>query len=239
MRTSVKKILFIAFIINICLSWSSYADPVMGKGELGFSNITGNTTSRNLNASLKLDHVLGRWEHGLDLGAIKNTNEGQLEAESYIGDFKSDYFYNHRRYLFGAVRYEEDHFSSFEYQSSITIGFGSRIIESDRVDLDMSIGLGVQKSKENNTTTGSNSETIIRFGTDYLYQMTDNAQMTEELLIEFGQDNTKTNSTTSLYVYISDEIAVKLSLAIKHNSTATIDTVKTDTQTTVSISYTF
>lgn len=234
----MKIILLLSIIANSFISWNSYAEPVTGKGELGFSNFSGNSNSQNLKLSLNLDHVIGQWEHGLDIIAIKNTNEGELEAESYTGDFKSDYFYKQQSYIFGAVRYEEDHFSSFNYQSSLSLGVGTRVIESDRVNLDLSLGLGIKKFKEQNNNNSKN-EPFVRFGTEYLFQITDNTQFTEELLIELSEDNTKANSISSLYVYISDEIALKLSLSIKHNSTTSSDIEKTDTQSTASVSYTF
>lgn len=230
---------FIFFILCCFIHTSQiYADPITGEGELGFSSFSGNSDILNLNALLSLEQHVDKWKHNFDFEANKSKNNKVIEANNFISDIKSDYFFKQQTYGFGALRYESDDFSSYKFQTSLSSGFGTRIIENDRQDLDLSMGLGVKQSKQQNTNI-NNTETIIRLGADYLHQITDNSQLIETLLIEYGADNTQTGSNTSFKVFISENIATKITLSIKHNSKVLAGTKNTDTQTSVSLVYGF
>lgn len=215
------------------------ADQVWsGEGEFGISIIEGNSESEDISAKLELNKHQNKWRHKINFETLKSKSDGITEDEYYIATGKSDYFFREETYAFGAVRYEEDRFSSFEHQLSLSAGYGSRFISNDVQTLDASVGLGVKRSEEQITGIKQN-EVILRLGGNYIHKIGAHSEFTEELLIETGEDNTLSESVTGFKTSVTKRIATKLSYSIKHNSNVPVGTKNTDKKTAVTVVFSF
>ena len=209
--------------------WSGFA-------ELGAVWTTGNTESESINAKSRVRFEEEIWRHTLQLEALRRSEDSESTATRYVGGFKSDWKFRPRAYLFGAFRYERDRFSGYDYQASTSVGYGHRVIASNRTRLDMEAGVGY---RQNRLEDGQRDDHAILRGALYLERrIGDNAYFGQDLLIQ-SNDNTEVESVTSLTANIIDQLAMRLSLTARHNSEVPEGREKTDTITAVSLVYNF
>jgi len=209
-----------------------------GEGALGFTTTSGNTDSENLNASLAVSRQENKWKHAASLESIRNKTEGDVSADSLVLKEKSEYQLSEKSYAFGQFRYEDDEFSGYDHQTSIAFGLGSRFVENERHLLDLSAGLGYRSLKESDSGDETD-EGIVIANLNYEYKISESASFSETILVESGDENTRSESKSSLKAKIDDNLATKLSYLVKHNSDVPTGIDKTDKIFTVSLVYGF
>ena len=80
---------------------------------------------------------------------------------------------------------------------------------------------------------------IVRGALDYQWKISDTATFKQLLSTEIGDDNTKSKSETSVSAQISGGLSLKVSLILDHNSDVNDNTDNLDTQTAVTLVYSF
>jgi putative salt-induced outer membrane protein len=215
-----------------------------GEGELGITHTSGNTTNENTIAKLKIGYARSSWEHEAKLEVLRTSDDDELTAERYGLDFESNYKLSDKDYLFGKLRYEDDSFSGYKYQASLTGGYGYKIFETDITSLKLKAGIGVRLSElettsESDASEADDQEGIVILGLNYSRKIGTHSEFTQDFLVEAGSENLYTESDTGLKVSIMDNLALKLSLSIKNNSDAPADKEKTDTVSAVTLVYSF
>lgn len=226
--------------------------------ELGIISTSGNTETTTIKAKLDLRHDLERFKNQLIIEGLYAENqvettvddvtrtETQTTAERYVLSNKTDFkLGNEHQSLFGFVSYEQDEFSGFEYQASFAIGYADRFFTKDNSYWSYSVGPGMLFNETEDTDSAegeSNSTGIIRLATEYLYEFSDHAKFTQTLAsdVPFDSDqNQKTTSVSAITANIAEGFALKASLTVINNSEAPEGREKTDTQTAVTIVYSF
>ena len=209
-----------------------------GEGELGYSSTSGNSDSENLNASLGLTREANNWKHSVALQSLKAKTDGETSVDRFDLRGRSEYGLSERSYLYGQLRYEDDEFSGYDYQTSATVGAGSRFIDTDSHHLDASAGLGFRRVKSS-ADGKTDDEGIIGADLSYEYVISESASLSERLLVESGDQNTYSESETALKTRISGALAAKISYLVKHNSEVPAGIENTDRYVTVSLVYGF
>lgn len=208
-----------------------------GEGGLGMAANRGNTESESFNSKLRLAYEVDRWKHQFAIDARKTTENEITIGERYLFTEKSDYNFSERTYAFGAFRYDDDRFSGFEYQSSLTGGIGWHVIDNDKAKFDLEVGAGY---KESELQTGMvEEETIARLGEHYENQLTESTRIIQDLLVEAGSDQTTTEFNAALNVSMNSHLALQLSLGIKHTSNPPPGLEDTDTISAINLIYNF
>lgn len=208
-----------------------------GEGEFGLAITSGNSDTETLNGRLKLINNSGLWRHTLGLEALSVSDSDSTTAERYTFGYKADRKTSDTEYLFGAFRYDDDRFSGFDFQSSLTAGYGRRLFDRQRSRLDVELGAGYKFAE---TVDGeSQNEVVARLYGDYEYTVSDNALFSQTLLIEPGPENTFTESVTAFKVGFAEKLALKLSFTAKNNSDSPAGTTSTDTISAASVVYSF
>lgn len=209
-----------------------------GEGELGFTSTSGNTDSESLNAKLGVEKSHDKWTYKTRIEILKASIEGVDSSDSSVFTARSEYKFAEKSYAFGALRYENDKFSGFNYQSSLSFGIGDQFIKNETNELDGSIGLGYRKLKE--TATGDTSdEGIVAGNLNYLYILSEHATFKEKILVESGKTNTHSESETSVKMKIAGNLAAKIAYTAKYNSDVPTGTEKSDKITTIILVYSF
>jgi putative salt-induced outer membrane protein len=221
-----------------------------GTGELGLAATRGNARSENLNGKLAFKTEDAQWKHSYSLAALRAKGE-------VVGDFDGDgtpeesFELNANRYEFGAssalkvnevsswvaaLRYENDDFAPFEYQSTFSLGYGHNFIKSDATTLSAEIGPGLRRAK--NASTGENeSDGIVRGLLDYKHKLTGNTELFNTTLMEAGSDNTFAQNDFGVSVAMNESFALKAGLQLRHNTEVGPGVKKTDSLTTVNLVY--
>ena len=238
----VKKLTLILLLFPLVLNAADEVEPTAdgwkGEGELGFTSTSGNSDTENLNARLTVARELEQWKHTASLDSIKNKTEDETTADSLVLKGRSEYSFSEKSYAFGQLRLEDDEFSGYEYQRTLTFGAGSRFIENDKHLLDASIGLGYRSLKDRETGD-SEEDAIVTAEAKYEYKISETAIINQAILIEYGDENRNTESDTSLKTKINGNLAAKISYLVKRNSEVPDGIEKSDKITTISLVYAF
>ena len=213
-------------------------DPFAGTVALGYLATSGNTESTSGNASFEATWDLdGPWKHDWSALAINARTNGVTTTEAYAAGYKAQRDFSARSYLFASGDWRQDRFSGYDKQVTEAVGYGNRLLDTDRHALSIEGGAG---AKQSDLTTGEElDEAIVRGGLDYLLRITATSEFSQKFLIEQGDDNRYTESTSALKTRIVGNLALVLSFVIKNNSDVPVGIEGTDRFTSLAIEYGF
>jgi putative salt-induced outer membrane protein len=230
-----------------------------GAGELGFAASRGNSKSENLNAKLNFSMEDDTWKDNFYLTALRSKGEittaelqnGQLvnvkrydlTSNRYEAGASLGYKLDERSYIVGALRYEDDDFSPFDYQAVLSVGYGYTAIKNERTELSFEVGPGYKQYKPRPTppatTADSENEVVGRGLIGFKYQLTDTTRFEDTFLIEAGADNKFMQNDAGLVVSMNKTLALKLGYQVRHNSDVAPGIKKTDQLMTTNLVYNF
>ncbi len=212
-------------------------DPLSGNVKLGFLSTTGNTETSSLNTSADATYLAGRWQHDAHLAAIQASEDEATTAEAYEARWTSGWNLTERDYLFGRLNWRKDRFGGFDTQFSQTVGYGRKVFLGPKHFLNLDVGAGARQAEDQLGV--SLDETIITGGLNYRWQFSETAEFTQTVSIEAGDDNTFTESVTSISSTLIGAFRLVASYTWRNNSDVPVGTEKTDTRTAISLQYDF
>lgn len=229
--------IIIAPVLITCAS-ALHAAEWNGEGDLGFSQVSGNSESETLTAALKLGYdTEAKWKHLLELNAFNSSQDGERSAESYGLTFNSDYAVSENTYAFGNLRYVTDKFSGYDSQTALTAGIGRNFIDDGVTLFTGKLGAGYRMSDLN--TGESEDEAIGTAEVTYNRVLTPTTNFESQVLTEAGSENTYVEGSAAVKVSMTDSLALRVAYTAKHNTEVPEGTEKTDHFTSVSVNYTF
>ncbi len=228
----------IALAISPLASMAADNQGWSGTGEFGLAIAKGNSDNQTLNAKLGLAKESDKWKSTFGAAFLYGKSNSVESARRYEIYGTTGYRLNDHSYLFGSLRNERDHFSGDEYQWTAAGGYGYEAIKSDATKLLFEVGPGFRWSKRQNVQIKSN-EVIFRGYMDFNHKFSDTASVYDTLLIEAGKDNTFARNDLGVLVKMTDALALKAGVEVRHNSDVPVGVKKTDTLTTLNIVYGF
>lgn len=222
-----------------------------GAGELGFAAARGNAKSENLNAKLQFKKEDEAWKNNFYLTALRSKGEVNgsydLNANRYEAGASAGYKLDERSYIVGALRYEHDDFSPFEYQAVASIGYGYTVLKNPSDELSVEVGPGYKRFRQSDIIDDQNvvqrfhqeGEIVGRGLMAYRHNFTPTTAFVNTLLVEAGSDNTFMQNDAGLQVDMSKKLALKLGYQVRHNSDAPGNLKKTDQLVTTNLVYNF
>lgn len=249
MRSTLRSLSAFSGCALLCLSSSAFAQNNLQEftmdGEFGFILTSGNTEATSLSAGLKGAQELQQWSNEYILEALykqdevsDGENSTETTAQKFFISAQGNYkLNNENQRLFAFASYEDDRFSNFDYQATVALGWNHLLIDDDKQSFNYSIGPGYAFAQG---IDGENLDSIvIRGALDYSYVLSDNAKLTQQVSTEYGETNTKTRSKTSVSAKLANGLSMKVSLKLDHNSEVDQDRENLDTETSVTLVYTF
>ncbi len=260
-----KTLIASALLLSLPLVVQAEDGTWSGSGELGFAMSRGNAKSENLNAKLAFKKEDEVWKHNIFLNALRNKGEVkvtdaagatvdsyQLTANRYEFGASSGYKLDERSYVVGAIRYENDDFSPYEYQGIFSLGYGYTAIKNERTELAFEVGPGYRRLDKRPFTTlageppvatiidpSAEGQVVGRGLVSFKHKITDNTAFENALLVEAGSDNTFLQNDAGLAVSMNSKLALKLGYQVRHNSDVSPGTDKTDQLITTNLVYNF
>lgn len=216
-----------------------------GEAELGVLISSGNTDETNINSRLGLIQEAVTWRNKGDFSTAYSKADDETTAEEYHAALETNYKFDEQQYWFLRGSYEKDRFNGYEFESTVTTGYGSRFWNSGtRSFLDLSIGGGYRYNKLeelNSDGEEAEKETIGRLAGQFDYALSDNALFRQKLSTEIGleDNNAITQSETAIQANIVGNLSLKAAYRVKHVSDAPAGSEKTDTETSISLLYGF
>jgi putative salt-induced outer membrane protein len=221
-----------------------------GKGQLGYSGTQGNSSSSAGSAVLDMGLLSDPWEHKLHLGFLYGKSAGIVAAERYDARWQTNYDFTPDLYAFGALRYQRDLFSGFQYQASQTVGVGYKVINTPDLKLTAQAGAGYREIRPEDLIQqpdGSyyriplenENSAVGTFGLDYSQQFTSTTNLSNKLLVEIGSNNDLITDTIALTVKMNAHLALSLAYNIQHNTAPPDGLKKTDSTETANLVFSF
>ena len=217
-----------------------------GKGEAGLVLSSGNTENETANAKLAMAHEAGNWKNSFGLTTLYASDEDGATAQRWEAFTQADYNFSPRTFWFGAARYEDDRFSGFEHQVTVSSGLGRKFVDSDRTRFVGTAGVGYKFYEtadvfdENDVLIqeeARESDVVFRGTLDFEHSLTESTKLLDKFIVESGADNTYYQNDLSMEVRMTAVLALSVGYSVRYNSDPPPGFEKTDTLTTVNMVY--
>jgi len=230
--------------------------PFTSSAELGMLYKTGNTKSADIKTGfdIKYEQDLWRSTFAFDL-LIKKTEQDngagkdvfETTDEKWTVESKTNYTLDteSKNYAYGDVAYEKNRFGSYENQSSVSAGWGREWFKNDNASLFADIGPGYKRDVTKATDTmasETNSSFIVQAQALYLRKINEHVEFKQTLSIKYapkGGENSKYKAESSITTKLIETLQLKFSFLVDHNTEVEKGTDNTDTQTAVTLVYSF
>jgi putative salt-induced outer membrane protein YdiY len=216
--------------------------------ELGFLYKTGNTKSADMKTGFKVKYEKDLWLSLLnfDLLVKKTDNEAksfETSDQKWSIDSKTNYTLSTtgKNYVYGNIRYEDDRFSSFDSQSSVSAGWGRHWYKTDKASLFADVGPGFKSDKVKATGKTQNAF-IIQAQALYLRQINEHVEFQQTLSAKVAPksgENSIYSAESSITTKLIETLQLKFSFKLDHNTEVSDDKKNTDTQTALTLVYSF
>ena len=228
--------------------------------EVGAIITSGNTSTTTLKGGIKAKHHLENWHNEYKLDGIYKVDEIENDAgerkkertnEKYSASAQGNYKLNEdNSHLFVYGSYDSDYFGAYRNEAVLSVGYGLRLLNRDNMYLNAEVGPGIKRfeHQEDSSEVGDDgvslagkteNEAIAVAKLDYNWQISENARFTQLIAMEYGKTNTKTVSESALLTKINGSLQMKFAYNITHNSDVSIDKENTDTETSLTLVYSF
>jgi putative salt-induced outer membrane protein len=231
-----RQVITIALLF-IAATAAAQEGPWSGKATFGYLATTGNTENSNLNSGFEVQYEPGAWLHRMRLSAVNAAENDETTAEAYEFGWKSEWNIDERQFIVGRLNWRKDRFSGYDTQFTQSVGYGRRLIETERHALSAEVAVGARQSDLFDGTT--EDEFITRGGIEYRWQISETAQFTQDVAIESGAENTFVESVSKVSATLVGDLALVFSYTVRNNSSVPLDRQNTDTFTAISLEYLF
>lgn len=230
----------IAFLIAVLVSTYTIAQEeksVNTQIELGAIMTTGNTEDENIKYKVIVDWDRGDWDYRFSSDGFRSSRNEVLSAHRVYHVARARYTIDEPSFILTRLAYEDDRFSGFDSQSDFSVSYGRNLLRNrDNMDLSFNVGAGVRRSE---TATETYNEAIGRFEGNYLWNLSETADFTQDFSMEAGSDSTIYRSETAIETTIVENLALKFSIKAKHQTEVPLFREKTDTETAVTLVWNF
>ncbi len=255
------KLKLLSILVAASASTNAFAEETQTwdiTSELGAIITSGNTETTTLKGGIKALHNLENWNNEYKIDGLYKEDEvenaaGEKETQrtnekyslSAQGNYKLNEEHSHL-YIYGS--YVSDYFGAYRNEAVISAGYGQRLLDRADMWLNAEIGPGYKYfefpegsvDEDGIPNAGETDSEIIALGKlDYNWQISDNAKFTQLVAVEYGDTNTKTRSETALLAKINGSLQMKVAYNITHNSDVADDKENTDTETSLTLVYSF
>ncbi|MGP9803005.1 DUF481 domain-containing protein [Rheinheimera sp. NSM] len=234
-------------------SFSAIADDSSDKvwttsAELGAITTSGNTVGTSITGKIDAKQELQQWSNQYIFSAFFKEDEKtdddsgekvtERSAERYLISGKAAYKLDNefdKLFVFGS--YTDDKFGAYLKYTTVAVGYGTRIYNTEDKSLDVEIGPGYFSGER--STGETENGMIVRGAAAFKWAISESASFGQTLSVEYGEDNTRTIAETSLLAKINGSLQMKAAFLVQNDSDVPADKKKTDTQTSLTLVYSF
>ncbi|WP_105167324.1 DUF481 domain-containing protein [Pseudoalteromonas sp. T1lg23B] len=261
MKLKILSLCVIAATVN-----NAYANDTDVKktwdvtSEVGAIITSGNTKTTTLKGALKAKHNLENWHNEYKVSGIYKEDEIENDQgeritertnEKYSLSTQGNYKLqkeNSHLFIYGA--YVSDYFGAYRNETVVSVGYGQRLFGTDDMYLNAEVGPGIKRFEhhqdstelddDGNSLAGESESELIGVGKlDFNWQISENARFTQLVAIEYGESNTKTTAESALMTKINGSLQMKVAYNVIHNSDVAPEKDNTDTETSLTLVYSF
>ncbi len=219
------------------LSASAQQSDIATQIELGAIFTSGNTENENIKYKVAVDWDKDVWDYRFTSEGFRSSQNGISNAHRLYHTANANFTISPISYVQGRVAYETDKFSGFDSQSDVTASYGRSVLQNrSNMTLDLTVGAGIRRSV---TEFETNNETIARFAANYNWNLSETADFIQDFSVEAGSESSIYRSETGVQTAIMENLSMKFSVKVKHQSAVPINREKTDTETPITLVLSF
>ncbi|MBQ5946023.1 DUF481 domain-containing protein [Massilia sp. ST3] len=215
--------------------------------ELGAITTSGNTTGTSVTGKIDARHETVDWSHEFILSGFFKEDEYEDDegvrqtsrsAERWAASAKaSRKLVGPGRRAFVLGSHVNDRFGAYTRYSTIGIGHGSRWLDQTDKTLDVEIGPGYFAGER---ATGEDENGVtVRGAAQFRWRVSPSAYFAQSVSVEKGTSNTHSVSETSLSTKINGTMQMKAGFSVRNDTNVPSDKKNTDTQTSLTMVYSF
>lgn len=225
-----------AFIIFISASSLLHAqtDPTFqSELELGAIITSGNTEDQNIKMKASFEWDRESWQYGFSSDGFRSSNTNGLVAQRLYHVGRASYEINGDSFVRARASFEDDRFSGFDNQSDFSVNYGRNLLQNlNDMSLAINFGAGVRQSKQGDIT---NNEAIARGEGNFEWALSRSATFSQNFSIDSGSDSSIVRSESAIESEILNNLTMKFSIKLKHQTVVPLLREKTDTETAVTL----
>ena len=223
-----------------------HSSNVMVSAEVGAITTSGNTAGTSVTGRFEVLQDLPLWSNEYtgngyfkeDRTRVDGEETTQRSAQRYQVGAKAGYkLLEENATLFVLANHSEDKFGAYTRSSSLGVGHGFRWYQSSNKTLDMEAGPGYFSATR--ATGEKENGLVLRGRAAFRWKLSDNAAFAQMLTVERAGWNTHSTSETSLSTRINGSMQMKAAFSAINDSSVPADKQNTDTQTSVTLVYSF
>jgi putative salt-induced outer membrane protein YdiY len=214
--------------------------------ELGAITTSGNTTGTSVTGKIDARHETANWRHEFMLSGFFKEDEyeddGKVErsksAERFAASAKASLKLlgeGKRAFILGS--HVNDRFGAYTRYSSIAVGHGSRWLNTEDKTLDVEVGPGYFAGER--ATGEDESGVTVRGAAQFRWRVSPSAYFAQTVSVEKGTSNTHSVAETSLSTKINSTMQMKAGFSARNDSSVPTGKKNTDTQTSLTMVYSF
>jgi putative salt-induced outer membrane protein len=220
------------------------------RGQVGYAKTTGNTDTATANFLIHAAHTIGdKWKFLMGGDGHYGSTQGETTAQAWEVYGQANYNISQRFFWFVSARYQDDRFSGFSYQGTLSTGAGYQIVKTDATQFSVQVGAGARRLRpeilEKDSVGGIISRTPLEPSTDavldaaanYEHAFNANTKVLASVAVESGADNTQTKAAIALQVKMTQVLALAAGVQATRNSQPPAGAVSTDTLSTLNLVY--
>ena len=155
--------------------------PVFAGGSAKIGGTFVNSDEATFTVSLDNQWEEGAWQRSSEIDYIyKESNDVETLNEFY-GSTKINYTFAPKHYVFGQLIYDTDKFRADETRTSLTAGYGYKLLRTERFKASNEISVGFLNSD-------LVEEVIYRNSLWFFYKVADKVSLTNKYLLEWGDE---------------------------------------------------
>ena len=199
--------------------------------QLGALFTSGNTEDQTLNFAGSIGLLQDQWEYVFSLDGLFSSNENDVTGQRFYAVASANYEFTQNSFFLTRLAHEDDRFSGFDSQSDITFNYGRKLLGSIAdMELTLNAGVGVRWSRLDDSDF---VEPIVRLAGDYEWKISDTASFGQQLSVEAGNEANIYRYETSIETRILNNLSLRFSINIKHQTDVPAGREKTDTETAI------
>lgn len=215
--------------------------------ELGAITTSGNTVGTSITGKIDAKQELQHWSNQYIFSAFfkedEKTDENgdkytEKSAERFLISAKAAYKLEEefdKLFVFGS--YTDDKFGAYTKYTTVAVGYGTRLYNSEDMSLDTEIGPGYFSGER--STGETEKGFIVRGAGAFKWTISESATFAQTLSVEYGADNTRTIAETSLQAKVNGSLQMKAAFLVQNDSDVPEGKKSTDTQTSLTLVYSF
>jgi len=231
--------------------------PFTSSAELGFLYKTGNTKSADINAGVSVKYEKDQWLSTLDFDILAKKTEKTVDGSDKLSlttteqkwtvDSKTNYTLDttSKNYMYGNVFYEDNRFTSYDSQSSVSAGWGRNWYKTEKASFFADIGPGFKRDVTKASDimpSETNTSLIVQAQALYLRQINSHVEFKQTLSAKIATqsgENSTYKADSSITTKLIETLQLKFTVTLDYNSKVDVDKEKLDTQTSVTLVYSF